>query len=164
MVQFISTNKLKTNYLIDDNMDDNYIKPIIVKCQDFIIYNLLGDELYNEISNQIVASGLTSVNEILLLDYIQPIIAYYVQSEVVYATAYKLKNQGVESGDQNRFGELVKISNKYMNDCNQYQQRLMDYVVKEGIHTFPEKETIKLGIYLGKGLFRNPNELPDKKH
>lgn len=164
MIQFISTNKLKSNYLIDDNMDDNYIKPIIVKCQDFIIYNLLGDSLYNEISQQLTGDTLTEINENLLLNYIQPIIAYYVQSEVVYATAYKLKNQGVETGDSYRFSELVKISNKYMNDCNQYQQRLKEYVIEEGINIFQEKQTIKIGMYLGKGLFRNPNELPDKKH
>ena len=157
MILFIGTDTLKSEYLLDDNLDENYIIPIIVKCQDFVVKPLLGLKLYNQIKNQIETSTLTSINKTLLEDYIHPVIGYFVMSEVVYATAYKLKNQGLENGDSNRFNELVKISSKYMNDCNQYQQIFREYVCEEGISTLPEKETIKTGIYLGKGYFRNHN-------
>ena len=162
MILFISMQTLKSEYLIDENLDEMYIQPNIIKCQDFIIKPLLGKTLYNQIQNQISDGTLTPANKTLLEDYIHPIIAYFVQSEVIYATAYKLKNKGIENGDSDRFNELVKISAKFMNDCNQYQQILREYVCENGISTVPEKETVKTGIYLGKGYFRNPNELPGK--
>lgn len=164
MILFISMPTLKSEYLLDDNLDENYILPIIVKCQDFIIKPLLGDTLYSTMKNQISGGTLSETNKVLLEDYIHPIIGYFVQSEVVYATAYKLKNQGLENGDSNRFNELVKISSKYMNDCNQYQQIFREYVCEEGISTLPEKETVSCSIFFpSKSQFRNPNELPGRK-
>lgn len=150
MILLISIQTLKDEYLIDDNLDDKYIQSHIKKCQDFIIKPLLGEDLYEQIILQISGNTVSSVNETLIDEYIQPIIAYFVMAEVVFSTAYKLKNQGVEFGDANRFNELVKLSNKYMKDCDEYQQILRRYVCLENIQTVQEKPTINSGIYLGR--------------
>lgn len=125
MITFISVETLKIEYLIDDNLDEKYLLSNIKKAQDFSIRPLIGDELYNEIELQIKDNSLTDKNKDLLIKYIEPIIAYYVMSEVVYSTAYKLKNQGLsgdEKSDQYRFSELVKISTKYLNDSRNYEE------------------------------------------
>ena len=53
MILMISLKTLKDNYLIDDNLDDKYVLPVIVKGQDFIIRPILGSTKYNEIIEQI---------------------------------------------------------------------------------------------------------------
>lgn len=162
IVNLISTKTLKDEYLIDDNLDEKYYISLIKKCQDCLIKPLLGGDKYNEIINQVTSTTLTFDNETLIDDYIQPIIGYYVMSEVVYSTAYKLKNQGIETGDQNRFNELVKVSEKYRKDCNEYQQILKDYVCDKSIQILPEKNTINYGIYLGKTYYKDYHNQPDK--
>lgn len=118
---------MKDSYLIDDNLEDRYLISNIQKCQDFIIQPILGKSKYAEIIEEISLGNLSTDNK-YLLDKIEPVIAYYVMSEVVYSTAYKFKNKGLEEGsDSNRFNELVKISKKYLIDSQHYQQLLEGY-------------------------------------
>lgn len=161
-ILLISPQTLKDEYTFDDNIEDKYIVTHIGKCQDFIIKPLLGEVKYDEILTQISGSVLSASNTTLVEEYIQPIIAYFVMAETVYSTAYKLKNIGLEGGDASRYGELVKISQKYMRDCDTYQQILSRYVCLEGISTVQEKATINAGIYLGSGDYRNLRETPGR--
>ena len=143
----ISIKTLKDTYLIDDNLSDKYILPVIKKGQDFIINPLLGQTLYDKIIEQIETDTLTDDNKIIL-NKIEPILAYYVMSEVVYSTAYKLKNEGLENNDSsNRFDELVRISKKYLMDSQHYESLLKDFITtpctKKGVNIY------KSGLYLG---------------
>ena len=142
----ISIKTLKDEYLIDDNLSDKYILPVIRKGQDFIIRPLLGETIYRDIIEQIESGSLTGANE-HILNKIEPILAYYVMSEVVYSTAYKLKNQGLEeSADSNRFNELVRISKKYLLDSQHYQSLLKEFITpcsKKGTNIY------KTGLYIG---------------
>lgn len=162
-ILLISPQTLKDEYLIDQNLDENYLLPLITKCQDLIIKPLLGKELYNEIINQFDTDSLTDVNEGLIENYLQQIIGWYVASEVVYATAYKLKNDGITEASTDRFNELVKISNHYKRDSEAYQEVLKNYVCENSIQIIPEKSTTDYGIYLGMLPKINKNELPNKQ-
>lgn len=150
-IYLISINTLKDNYIVDDNIDDKYILPNITKCQDFIIKPILGEDKYNEIINQIDTDTVTSDNNILIKDYIQPVIAYYVLSETVYSTAYKIKNNPDYQNNQNtdRFDELVRISKKYLNDSQHYEQILRDYICDNSISIVPEVvNPYKTGLFI----------------
>lgn len=138
MILLISIKTLKERYLVDDNLEDKYIIPNIQKGQDFIIKPLLGKTLYDNIIDQII-NGTTSSETQELLEKIEPILAYYVMSEIFYITAYKFKNKGIE-GD-GKFEELIRISRKYLKDSEAYQQ-LLDECVNG-------KKVIKTGLYLG---------------
>lgn len=142
----ISIKTLKDTYLIDDNLSDKYILPVIKKGQDFIINPLLGQTLYDTIIEQIETDSLSDDNKIIL-NKIEPILAYYVMSEVIYSTAYKLKNQGLEENvDANRFNELVRISKKYLIDSQHYESLLKDFVspcTKRGTNIY------KTGLFIG---------------
>lgn len=159
-ILLISPQTLKNEYLFDENIEDKYVISNIQKCQDFIIKPLLGKTLYDELISQVENDTVTDENEILIDNYIQKIIVYFVMGEVVFSTAYKLKNQGMENGDPSRFGELVKISEKYKRDSETYQQILREYLCDNSISFIPEKETINTGIYLGKSCYKDYRNLP----
>lgn len=152
MIYLISIKTLKDEYLIDDNIEDKYILSNIQKGQRFIINGILGDDKYNEIINQVSSGTTTAQNKLIIENYIQPILAYYVMSEVVYTTAYKLKNVGIENASSDRFNELVKISQKYLKDSEQFQQLLKDYICDNNISLDEDgkHETLKTGLYIEK--------------
>lgn len=166
MVLLISLETLKREYVIDDNLEDKYILSNIKKCQDFIIEPLLGDDKFNEIVDQITNNTVTVDNDNLIKKYIQPVIAYYVMSEVVYSTAYKMKNAGLTEPNTERFNELVRISKKYLNDSDHYQQLLKDYMCDENIPIDAEyryKQSLYLGTSMyGTRTYKSENNLPNK--
>ena len=147
MILMISIKTLKDFYLIDDNLSDKYILPVIKKGQDFIIRPILGEKLYSQIIEEIENGILTEVSKDIL-NKIEPILAYYVMSEVVYSTAYKLKNEGLENNDSsNRFDELVRISKKYLLDSQHYESLLRDFIIIPCDNN--QKNIYKSGLYLG---------------
>jgi hypothetical protein len=135
MILMIGLKTLKESYPVDDNIEDKYILPVIQKCQDFIIAKVLGLTKYNQLLNDIENDSVSESDEILIKTYIHPIIGYYVLSEVIYATAYKIKNNPDYQNNPNsdRFEELTKISKKYLNDSQTYEQILRDYICREGL-------------------------------
>jgi hypothetical protein len=152
----ISINTLKQEYLIDDNIDDKYLLSIIKKGQDFIITPLLGLTKYNQLISDINNDSVNQADNTLIKTYIQPVLAYYVMSESVYATAYKFKNNPDYQNSQNadRYNELVKISKKYLIDSQHYEQILREYICDEGIVLSttdgPIKQSgYKTGLYIG---------------
>lgn len=147
-VLMISIKTLKDNYTLDDNIEDKYLLSNIQKGMDFIVRPLLGKKLYNKILLGIENGNLSTENEETLED-IEPILAYFVMSEVVYSTAYKLKNKGLEEGsDSNRFDELVRISKKYKRDSEHYAQILREDL-EASCDSKNKSNVYKTGIYLG---------------
>ena len=149
-IYLISLTTLKNDYPIDNNLEDKFILPNVTKCQDFIIRPLLGEVKWAEVIAQIEAVTVTPANEVLIKEYLQPIIAYYTMSEVIYNTAYKLKNKGTEDSDnQYKFDELVKLSKKYLIDSDQYQSRLKEWMCLYGGLVPDARYRYKSSIYLG---------------
>lgn len=146
MILLISIKTLKDKYLIDDNLEDKYLISNISKAQDFVVAPLIGKK-FTEIKEQIENDSLTDDNK-YLLDKIEPVIAYYVMSEVVYSTAYKFKNKGLEDANNaSKFSELVAISKKYLMDSQHYAQILGDYF--SASCTSATSKVYKSGLYLG---------------
>lgn len=147
MTLLISIKTLKDFYLVDDNLEDKYLLSNIIKGQDFIIRPLIGEDKYDELVGQIETDSLTGDNK-YLLDLIEKPLAYYVMSEVMYSSAYKFKNQGLEEGaNSSRFSELVSISKKYALDSQHYAQILGDYFSASCTST--TSKVYKSGLYLG---------------
>lgn len=151
----ISLKTLKDNYMLDDNIENKYVIPSIIKAQDFIIRKVLGVTKYNQLISDI-ESGSVNSDDRLLLEYIEPVIAYYTLSEVIFATAYKLKNAPNYQDNPNtdRFEELVRVSKKYANDSQAYEQILREYICDNNIVLSTTdgpvlKSGYKTGIFLG---------------
>ena len=135
MILLIGLKTLKEQYLIDDNIEDKYILSVIKKGQDFILRKVLGSEKLKQLLNDVENDSVSDDDDILIKNYIQPILAYYTMSEVVYSTAYKLKNNPEFQLNPNstRFDELIKISKKYLIDSQSYEQILRDYICEYNI-------------------------------
>ena len=151
----ISLKTLKDSYMLDDNITDKYVIPSIIKAQDFIIRKVLGVTKYNQLISDIESGSINS-DDRLLLEYIEPVIAYYTLSEVIFATAYKLKNAPDYQDNPNtdRFEELVRVSKKYANDSQAYEQILREYICDNNIVLSTTdgpvlKSGYKTGIFLG---------------
>lgn len=147
----ISPTVLKSEYNVDDNLDDKYLTSNIIKGEDFIIKKILTETKYNELITQISTQSVSAENEKLIKQYIKPCLAYYVLSEVVYSTAYKMKNNpdyqnNPSSGE--RFNELVRVSKHYLNDSKQYEELLKEYMCDNSI-TKNEDYKFKCSLYLG---------------
>lgn len=154
-ILMISIKTLKDNYTVDDNLEDKYLISNIQKGMDFVIRPTIGDALYDEILVQINNGELSEKNR-HILSQIEPVLAYFVLSEVVYSTAYKLKNKGLEDGsDSNRFNELVRVSKKYLLDSQHYQKLLEKELLKNefnGTNSSDKKSSSKIyktGLFLG---------------
>lgn len=144
----ISIKTLKDNYTVDDNLDDKYLISNIQKGMDFVVKPTIGDKLHDEILIQINNGNLSESNK-AILNQIEPVLAYFVLSEVVYSTAYKLKNKGLEDGsDSGRFDELVRVSKKYLNDSQHYQ-KLLQKDLEKNCSNSNNKSTYKTGLFLG---------------
>lgn len=149
MIALISIKTLNEKYGVDTNIEDNYILPSIQKCQDFLIYNILCKEKYNQLILDVDNDNVSPEDDTLIKDYIQPVIAYYVKSEIVQSTTYKMKNVGLDGVEKATFDELIRLSKKYMIDSEAYQQRLREYLCEIDESQKPDT-TYKTGLFLDK--------------
>lgn len=138
IVNIVSLETLRNEYGIDINANQEAIMPTIYTCQRFIIRPMLDEELYDSVLNYIElvkASGETSrieKYETLINEYLAPIIAYYVKSEMIFDQSYKLRNHETEP-NSDRFNELLKISKHWADKSESFVALYKDYACDEGI-------------------------------
>ena len=94
-VKFISTNYLKENTLIEMNVDDSKLTTLIIKCQRIYLQQLLGSSFYDHLSVAVSGSTLTAVEESLIRNYVQPMVAEYVVYEALPSLTFKATNKAV---------------------------------------------------------------------
>jgi len=154
-VLLISIDTLKKEYLVDDNLDDKYIISNIQKGMDFVVEPIFEETAWSELLLQVENNTVSDKNKLLINKYIKPILAYFVMSEIVYSTAYKLKNAGLEgsqNGEQpnaNRYKELVEISNKYKQDSDTYVLKFREYISETGVMIPDDVYVPRNSFYLG---------------
>lgn len=164
---FISVQYVKDNSVVDENVDEKYIKIAIQKAQKNQLLYIIGSGLYNEISTQIQNNTLTTLNTTLLNDYIVPCLLSYTLVEVSPYLLYKLSNRniGVKNAEQvtaiefNRLDDLMK---RFENDAELEADKLKKYLLTyessyplwsnpgSTIDTiYPRRESFYCGIYTG---------------
>ena len=133
IIYMTNVENLKKIYAIDSNLEDSYILPIILKCQDLIIQPLFCSTDYDEIIHQISTDAVTEQTA-TILSYIEPIIAQYVLAESIYSTAFKSKNNpDYQENAKSLYTEINYLNGKYMADVKQYTTKLYKYLCKIGI-------------------------------
>ena len=146
IIYMTNVENLKKIYAIDSNLEDSYILPIILKCQDLIIQPLFCSTDYDKIIEEISTDTVTPQTA-NILKYIEPIIAQYVLAESIYSTAFKSKNNpDYQENAKALYTEINYLNGKYMADVKQYTTKLYKYLCKIGI---AHKESgAKFGICL----------------
>jgi hypothetical protein len=132
---FINRTDLVKNSIIDGNVDTDKFIQFIKIAQQIDIQNLLGTDLYNRISAEIVAGTLDDHRDYLDLvnTYVQPTLIWFAQMNYIPFAAYQIKNGGVfkhtsetaQNVDKNEVDYLVAKAREY---ANYYSTRLVDYL------------------------------------
>ena len=164
----ISEKTLKSNGVINNNVDNMYIFPAIEYSQDAGLQPLLGTKLYKKMLSLVADGSITGATEykILLDEYITPYLLNKVTAEIQLPLSYKLRNQGVvQNTSENTYQTGLKdtqyLIQYYTNKADFYGSRMSDYL-KANKNKFPEYCTVdscadlhsnsgayNTGIYLG---------------
>ncbi len=142
---FINRTDLVKNSILDGNVDTDKFIQFIKVAQQIDIQNLLGTDLYNKISADIIAGNLAGNYLSLVNTYVQPTLIWFAQMNYIPFAAYQIKNGGVfkhssetaQNVDKNEVDYLVGKAREY---ANYYSTRLVDYL---SFHNdlFPEYNT-----------------------
>jgi len=130
---FISTKDIKKNSIIDGNLDIDKLLPMIKVAQEIDIQNILGSDLYNKISADIIAGTLSGNYLTLVNKYVQPTLIWFAQMNYIPFAAYTITNKSVlkhssetaQNVDKNEVDYLVGKAREY---ANYYSTRLVDYL------------------------------------
>lgn len=138
---FISEEKLKQNSLINENVDDKIIRPLLIMVQDMYIQPAIGSGLYNELINQIDNSTLTAANITLITDYIQSSVIWWIMAEAPMSITYKFRNKGVQTQNSDNSSpasieDLISVADNYKYKAEWYTKRLSNFLYANSI-TYP---------------------------
>ena len=103
-VLFIKRSDLVKHSILDGNVDTDKFIQYIKIAQEIHVRNYLGTDLYNRISDDIIAGTLSGDYLELVNSYVQPMLIHYAMVDYLPFAAYQVKNGGVfkhrsENGD-----------------------------------------------------------------
>jgi len=139
---FIKPVTLKRNSIIDGNVDVDKFIGFLKIAQQIHIRNYLGTDLYNKISNDIIADSLSGDYLTLVNDYIQPMLIHYAMVDYLPFAAYQIKNGGIfkhssETAETVSKSEVDYLVNKEREFAEYYTRRFIDYMAFNQA-SFPE--------------------------
>jgi len=147
---FISLDELKKNTAISGNIDGDKLLPSIRAVQQIELEPLLGTDLYNKLSELIIANNVTGDYLTLKNNYIHNVLIHMAVSYYLPYSSYIITNGGVSkwTGGDNRDGlslsELTFLVNKEESIAEMYKKRLIDYLCNNS-SKFPEYSTNSTG-------------------
>lgn len=164
MSNFISISELKSSVL-NANIDDEYILPVVDEAQNIYLREILGDELYEAVDSGIERETIEGIYAELLDNYIKPYLKYMTQSLLVVPINFKIRNMGVV----NQFGtdaatsglkDTQYLADYYGKRAEFHANRLTEFLVRnadeipeyrvsEDNITNPKRTQTACTIYLG---------------
>ena len=169
MAQFVDIPYVKEFTIIDENVDEKYIRLAIKEAQEIEIRSYLGTGLYDQINTQVTANTLTTANQTLLDSYVIPALLKWVVVRVSPWLTYKFTNKNVvrknsDNSSNIDYNELDRVMEQLRNDAEYYTERLVRFLCENdsdyplynnpgsGIDTiWPRTDAFTCSIYLGKG-------------
>ena len=134
-VFLLSQKVLKSNSLVNDNVDSSFILPAIEYAQDSGLQTILGTKLYNKLMDLVADGSITGETDYkyLLDEYVTPYLINKVTADIQLPLAYKFRNQGVvqQTGDNTYVPALRDIQyvvQHYNDQATFYANRLRDYL------------------------------------
>ena len=141
MTYFITIEELKQT-TFNTNLDNEYIAPALEEAQSIYLREIIGDLLYNAITNKIDSETLSGKYLTLVNQYIKPYLTYKVQSVIVIPLNNKTRNAGVIQQYDQGFNTCTMKDTAYLADyynsrAEFYANRLTTYLQKNSVD-FPE--------------------------
>jgi hypothetical protein len=130
---FIRRQDLVKNTAISGSVDTDKFIHFIKLAQEIHVRNFMGTDLYNKISNDIVADTLSGNYLTLVNDYIQPMLIHYAMAEYLPFSAYTIANGGVykhtsENSLNAEKQEIDSLIAKERDYAEYYTNRFIDYM------------------------------------
>jgi hypothetical protein len=143
---FITRNDLVKYTAVNGNVDTDKFIQFVKVAQDIHIQNYLGTDLFNKISDDIIASNLTGDYLTLVNDYVKPMVIHWAMVEYLPFASYSIANKGIykhssensTTVDKNEVDFLVE---KSRNLAQYYTDRFISYMSFEAPSKFPEYYT-----------------------
>ena len=140
---FIKRDDLVKNTALSGNVDTDKFIHFIKLAQEIHIRNYLGSDLYDKISNDIIANSLTGDYLSLVNDYIQDMLIHYAMAEYLPFAAYTVSNGGVHkhSSENSQIASKAEIDHliaKERDYADYYTNRFIDYMSFNAPSKFPE--------------------------
>lgn len=167
-VLLISEQTLKSNGVINNNVDGMYILPAIEYAQDAGLQPIIGTKLYNKLMDLVADGSIQQETDykVLLDEYVTPYLLNKVTADIQIPLNYKLRNQGVVQNQADNtivptMKDLQYVIQNYEYKAIFYGNRLSDYLMANK-SKFPEYSKVdssadmhsnpnsyKTNIYLG---------------
>lgn len=114
IIKYITTDDFKANTVVEMNVDDSKINPIIIKCQKIYLQQALGSSFYDYLGSTVASSTTSTLERNLIVDYIQPMLYEAVLYEALPFINYKATNKAVvkQNSDNSIASDLAEI--KYL--------------------------------------------------
>ena len=143
---FIKRADLVKNTALSGNVDTDKFIQFIKLAQEIHVRNYLGTDLYDKISNDIIASTLSGDYLDLVNDYVQPMLIHFAMSEYLPFAAYTIANGGVykhnsENATQPLKEEIDSLIAKERDYAEYYTNRFIEYMSFNASNKFPEYYT-----------------------
>lgn len=138
---FISTEYIKINTVVSNNVDDKFIKLAIKEAQIRYIKSRIGSGLYNELQDQVFNGTLTGPNQTLLDDHISIALKYYTLVELSPTLMYHYLNKtiGTRDGENVRAvtaQELSQITNHWRLRADEESNNLRNFL-RQNANAYP---------------------------
>lgn len=133
MIYFVTEDYLKSQTPITKNVDVQNIAPWVRPACDTRISPILGRYFMKHLLTAYNAQTLTA-EEITLMEYIQPCVAWRAASMAVYGISRPLKNIGIQQLDSENsravsLEEITFAMEQYSQMATQYQRNLSEYLI-----------------------------------
>ena len=143
---FITRNDLVKYTAVNGNVDTDKFIQFVKIAQDIHIQNYLGSDLFNKISDDIIASNLTGDYLTLVNDYVKPMVIHWAMVEYLPFAAYTVSNKGVykhssENSENVSKDEVDFLIEKERNTAQYYTERFISYITFNASTKFPEYYT-----------------------
>ena len=140
---FIKPKDLKSNSILNGNVDTDLFINFIKIAQQMHVQNYLGTKLYDAITTKITTSTLTGDYLDLVTDYVQPMLIHYAMVDYLPFANYQIRNGGVfkhrtDNSESTTKDELDILVQKHRTFADFYAKRFVDYMAIIANDKFPE--------------------------
>lgn len=140
---FITPKDLKSNSILNGNVDTDLFLNFIKIAQQMHIQNYLGTQLYDTITTKINTTTLAGDYLNLVTDYVQPMLIHFAMVDYLPFANYQIRNGGVfkhrsENSENTTKEELDILVQKHRTFADFYAKRFVDYMGIYASNLFPE--------------------------
>ena len=124
---------------------DKFIQYVKI-AQNIHIQNYIGTDLYNKISNDIIAGNLAGNYETLVENHIKPSLVHWAMVEYLPFAAYSVSNKGIFKGTSENAESVSKeevdfLIEKERTTAQYYTDRMIEHFSFNAASLYPEYYT-----------------------